>query len=77
MAENNEQESPAAIDDKDGRPEIELLAAESILKDLGEQLANECTAHSESWPRDWMQKNVIDREILIKARNIILDRVGR
>ncbi len=50
------------------------MAAESTLKLLTDQMAEECKENMSKWPRDWMQKHVNDRAAIIKARTILIDR---
>jgi hypothetical protein len=52
----------------------DLLAAETTLKSLHDQMAAECQAGMDKWPRDWMQKHVNERACIIKARQILIDR---
>ena len=53
----------------------DLLAAESALAVVTKQMADDFQAHGRCWPRGWMQKHIEDRNSLIKARNILLDKV--
>lgn len=73
MDETTEAEPSA---DPAGRANNDLLAAESTLEKLSSQMADEFQKHGESWPRDWMLKHIENRKVLIKARNIILDKIG-
>lgn len=60
-----------------GEPQVrcdDLLAAETTLHKLHDQMAAECKAGMDKWPRDWMQKHVNERACLIKARQILIDR---
>ncbi len=55
----------------------ELLSAESILATVSQQMADEYKKFGKIWPRDWMQKHSKDRQTLLDARNILLERSGR
>jgi hypothetical protein len=52
----------------------DLLAAETTLKALTDQMAAECQAGMSNWPRDWMQNHVNERAAIIKVRNILINR---
>jgi len=52
----------------------DLLAAETTLKALHDQMAAECQAGMDKWPRDWMQNHVNERAAIIKVRNILISR---
>jgi hypothetical protein len=56
-------------------PLNDWLAAEAILEKLNKEMAEEFQQHGGNWPRDWMQKHVADREALLNARNVILNRI--
>ena len=55
----------------------DLLSAEAVLEKVSKEMANEYEKHGKNWPRDWMKKHATERDIIIKARNILLDRTGR
>jgi len=70
---NEEQTKHTAQDAK--RPSMsDLLAAETALAKITKQMGDDFQAHGDTWPRDWMHKHSQDRAVLIKARNILLDR---
>lgn len=73
MNETTEQEASA---DLAGRANNDLLTAEAALAVVTTQMAADYKLHGKTWPRKWMQKHVIDRQTLIKVRNILLDRAG-
>jgi hypothetical protein len=53
-----------------------LLAAETTLEKLSAEMADEYQKYGAAWPRGLMQRHVKERQTLIDARNIILDRLG-
>ena len=52
----------------------ELLIVALHLEQAAKRMADEYKKHGAKWPRGWMLKHSADRDIIIKARGIILDR---
>ncbi len=76
MAEDKQTVTEGAIGASSAESAVftDLLAAETTLKRLGDEMASEFVKHSDYWPRDWMEKHAKDRQVLIDARRVLIER---
>ena len=62
--------------DAEGKPAVRserLLAAETTLAALSEQMAQAYQQNGKGWPREWMQRHAKDREAILRVRNLLMD----
>lgn len=55
----------------------DLLSAEALLRELGEQMAREFQDNGKTWPRPWAQRHFEDRNAILRVRNLIIERAER